>query len=109
MAISVTVSATQLAKIKTAIPLTSDDTDLNTEITDLVQECVNDLLPADVLTSAINLNDPMIFKAVKTYVKMHFGEPVDYDKLKVSYEVLKAQLGMSSDYGDYSMLEEDEE
>ena len=44
------------------------------------------------------MTDPLILRAVTTYVKMNFGLPEDYDKLKASYDEQKAQLGMATGY-----------
>ena len=93
--------ATVLGKVKTALRLTSDDEDLEDELLDLIQECISDLIPADVDETNIDLTDPLILKAVKTYCKLNFGQPDDYDRLKASYDELKKQLGMDSRYTNY--------
>ena len=43
--------------------------------------------------------DLLINQAVTTYVAMNFGNPVNYDKLKESYEAQKGSLRESSAYG----------
>lgn len=93
--------ATVLGKVKAALRLTSDDEDLEDELHDLIQECISDLIPADVDETNIDLTDPLILKAVKTYCKLNFGQPDDYDRLKASYDELKKQLGMDSRYTNY--------
>lgn len=93
-----TVSAEVLSKVKTALRLTSDDEELNAELEDLIEECKSDLIPADVADSNIDLSDPLILRAVKTYCKMSFGQIDDYDRLKASYDEQKKQLGMDSRY-----------
>lgn len=45
--------------------------------------------------------DPLITRAVILYCKLNFGEPdrVEFwDRLKASYDTLKAQLSMSTEY-----------
>lgn len=46
--------------------------------------------------------DPLVNQAVITYIKMNFGLPEDYDKLKKSYDEQKAQMGMATGYTDWS-------
>lgn len=45
------------------------------------------------------INDELVSRAVITYVRMMFGSPADYDRLKASYDEQKGQLRESSDYG----------
>ena len=47
------------------------------------------------------LRDPLAMRAVLTYVRMHFGSPDDYDRLKGSYDNQKAQLMTAEDYTDF--------
>lgn len=47
--------------------------------------------------------DAIINQAVITYVKMNFGIPEDYDRLKKSYDEQKAQLGMATNYTDWGL------
>ena len=42
--------------------------------------------------------DAIVSTAVITYVRLHFGQPEDYDRVKRSYDEQKAQLSMSSAY-----------
>lgn len=42
--------------------------------------------------------DDLVKRAVITYVKVHFGEPDEYDRLKASYDEQKAQLSMATGY-----------
>ena len=44
-------------------------------------------------------NDPLVVQAVKTYVRMSFGSPSDYDRLKRSYDEQKAQMQTATGYG----------
>lgn len=47
-------------------------------------------------------NDALTNKAIMTYVKMSFGAPANYDKLKASYDEQKAQLMNATGYTDWS-------
>lgn len=51
------------------------------------------------LDSIILMNNPLYVQAVKTYVRMNFGSPSDYDRLKRSYDEQKAQMQSASGYG----------
>ena len=66
------------------------------EITDLIDAGIDDLKIAGV--SNTSTTDPLIKRAVITYVKLHFGEPDQYDRLKMSYDEQKAQLSMATGY-----------
>lgn len=71
-------------------------TDFDSEINNLIAAALKDLGIAGV--STIEETDPLIITAVITYVKMHFGEPDEWDRLKRSYDEQKAQLGMATGY-----------
>lgn len=71
-------------------------TDFDSELNNLIAAALGDLGVAGV--STIEETDPLIITAVITYVKMHFGEPDEYDRLKRSYDEQKAQLGMATGY-----------
>ena len=45
--------------------------------------------------------DALINKAIMTYVRMSFGAPSNYDKLKASYDEQKAQMMMATGYTDW--------
>ena len=40
-------------------------------------------------------------RAIFTYVRMHFGSPDDYDRVKESYDTQKVTLMHASGYTDY--------
>lgn len=44
------------------------------------------------------VNDALVQRAVITYVKANFGEPVNYDRLAKIYDEQKAQLRMATGY-----------
>lgn len=47
--------------------------------------------------------DALVEKAIMTYVRMSFGSPSDYDRLKASYDEQKAQLMNATGYTDWSV------
>lgn len=87
--------STALAIIKLALRITTDDFD--TEICSLMTAALQDLGIAGV-NEYVSLKDPLVLLAVTTFVKMHFGEPDEYERLKKSYDEQKAQMSMSSNY-----------
>lgn len=89
-----------LTKAKDVLDITSDTFD--EEITDLIDAAFADLGIAGV-DPGMGDADPLIIRAVLTYVKAHFGEPADttYTRLKASYDEQKAQLQMATGYTDW--------
>ena len=83
-----------LEQIRRALRLTT--TAYDEEILSLQQAALLDLqATAGVVTESM---DPLILRAVITYVRMHFGTPENYAQLKASYDEQKAQLMMCSNY-----------
>lgn len=86
-----------LDKAKKALRLTTDAYD--EEITDLLAAAALDLGIAGVeLPSEL---DALCQRAVLTYVRLHFGSPEDYERLKTSYDEQKAQLRTATGYTDW--------
>lgn len=65
----------------------------DTEIQDLIKAAKEDLRSVGVLVSE---SDPLIRQAIKTYCRLHFGNPENPDRLHTSYAEQKAQLMTSS-------------
>lgn len=86
-----------LELVKLALRITTDAFD--NELNMLIEAAQTDLGIAGVVLPE-NL-DPICQRAVVTYCKLHFGEPDDYDRLKVSYDEQKAQLGMATGYTEW--------
>lgn len=80
--------------IKLALRITTDEFD--TELTALASACVLDLGIAGVKVPSEY--DDLVKLAIITYVKLHFGNPDNYERLKRSYDEQKAQLSMASGY-----------
>ena len=82
----------ELVKLALRIKTTAFDEELN----QLIEAAKIDLgFGGMVLPETI---DYIIKQAIITYVKMNFGLPEDYDRLKKSYDEQKAQLGTASGY-----------
>lgn len=88
--------AEALAKIKLRLRITTSAFD--EEITDLINAAMADLGIAGVDGENAIISNPLILTAVATYVKMMFGEPDEYDRLKASYDEQKAQLSMATGF-----------
>ena len=56
----------------------------------------------DAVTDASTLTDPLVVRAIITYVRMNFGSPGDYARVAESYELQKAQLMYADGYTNYS-------
>lgn len=88
-----------LARVKMALRITTNA--FNDEITGLISAALLDLglvgIEDDLLVTGTT--DELIITAVITYVKLHFGEPSDPDRLKRSYDEQKAQLITATGYG----------
>lgn len=51
------------------------------------------------VTVSRDVSDPLYTRAVITYVRVRFGSPDDYDRLKTAYDEQKAQLISATGYG----------
>lgn len=82
---------------KLALRITTNAFD--SEILALLQAALLDLGVAGVVVPT-GL-DVLVQQACITYVRMHFGQPDDYDRLKGSYDEQKAQLASCTGYTDW--------
>lgn len=83
-----------LNAVKMALRVTTDAFD--SEISDLIDAAVLDLGVAGVTND--DETDALVLMAVKTYCRLHFGEPEDFERLKASYDEQKAQMSMATGY-----------
>lgn len=83
-----------LEAVKRALRLTVNAYD--TELQELIDAALLDLGIAGVTGYAEN--DPLALMAVKTYCRMHFGSPDDYDRLAASYDAQKGALQIATGY-----------
>ena len=106
-----------LKECKQALRITTDAYD--GELCNLMRAAVMDLETAGVVipgrvafaasvstvstetTDNSTLKDPLVMRAVFTYVRVHFGSPPDFDRLKESYNAQKVQLMHASHYTIY--------
>lgn len=86
-----------LTIVKLALRIKGNDFDL--QLLDLIQSAQMDLGIAGVITPEDF--DAVTRTAVVTYVRMHFGQPDEYDQLKRSYDEQKAQLATSTGHTDW--------
>ena len=84
---------------KMAMRVTTSSYD--TEIQEYINSAMLDLGIAGV--EVPQTTDALLNKAILTYVRMSFGSPSDYDKLKESYDEQKAQLMNATGYTDWGV------
>jgi uncharacterized phage protein (predicted DNA packaging) len=86
--------------MKGLLRISASTTAFDTEIEDLIAAAQNDLILAGVLAAkAVDDTDPLIKRAVSSYVKANFGlDNPDAEKFQKSYDSLKAHLTLSQEY-----------
>ena len=52
-------------------------------------------------TDESTLDDELVMRAIITYVRVHFGSPPDYERVKASYDEQKVQLMHATGYTDW--------
>ena len=87
-----------LPAVKTALRISTDA--YNNEILDLIKAALKDMDIAGIVNN--NDSDPLILRAIITYCRLNFGQPDDYDRLKLSYDEQKAQLSMATGYTEWT-------
>ena len=92
------VAVETLAAVKLALDVTVDDYDA--EISDLIEAALLDMKSVGVDTDTMG-EDKLVLQAVKTYCRMHFQSPADYDRLEKSYDQQVTRLMHASGYTDY--------
>lgn len=90
------VSSDYVAAIRQRLRLTTDDFD--NELTDLINAARADLALGGVVEEKANdETDPLILKAVETYVKAEFGlDNEDADRYRASYKEQRNSLTLPS-------------
>ena len=86
-----------LASAKMALRISTDVFD--PEILQLLEAALLDMGVAGVMIPSET--DELVRRAAITYVRMHFGQPDDYDRLKESYDEQKGQLATCTGYTDW--------
>ena len=76
----------------------------DSEISDLIDAAAADLLHRNAIQEAqlegVDI-DPLIKRAIMTYVRAFFGTPEDPERLKADYDEQKATLMMTSGFTDW--------
>lgn len=85
-----------LTAVKLALRITTNAFD--SELNALIQAAMKDLGIAGIDAETL-ADDALVAQAIKTYVRMSFGSPSDYDRLKRSYDEQKAQMQTATGYG----------
>ena len=85
-----------LQAVKLALRVVTDAYD--NEISALIASALADIGITGTDAESLS-DDPLVVQAIKTYVRMNFGSPSDYDRLKRSYDEQKAQLQTATGYG----------
>ena len=83
-----------LTAAKIALRITT--TAFDAQISDLIDAALLDLEAAGVINA--DPNDALVRQAVITYVRLHFGEPDEWDRIKASYDEQKAQMSTRTGY-----------
>lgn len=93
------VTSGYLAKMRRALRI-GQSTDIDAEITDLVEECRHDLMQLGVLsTKANDETDSLILGAVRGFVRWKFGlNNPDADRLHAEYDIMRDELRRRGDY-----------
>lgn len=92
------ISDSYLASVRLSVRNTS--TAFDSEITDLINAARADLVLGGVNEDKANdESDPLILRAVQTYVKAEFGlDNPDADKYRAAYKELRNGLTLSDSY-----------
>lgn len=86
-----------LTKAKTALRVTS--TAFDDEIKDIISAGYEDLETRGVqIVVSENSVSPMVLRALMTYVRMHFGDPDNWERLRDAYDRQLGQLMTTSGY-----------
>jgi hypothetical protein len=82
-----------LPKIKDALRITH--TDMDVELTDIINACKQDMELAGVVN--ITEDEPLVIRAVILYAKAHFSFSDDGNKFQQSYDGVKNLLRLSGE------------
>ena len=92
-----TTLAILLDKAKVTLRITTEAFD--EEISDILQAGYQDLTTRGVIIEDDNgVIAPLVVRALMTYVRLHFGDPDNPERLKESYDEQKGQLMITSGF-----------
>lgn len=94
-----TQTNTTLAAVKLAMAITTEAYD--SEISALITAALLDLGVSGVITEE---PDELVLQAVKTYCRMNFQSPPDYDRLAESYRNQKSLLMCATGYTNWGAV-----
>lgn len=92
------------AKLRLRLHITAFDE----EIKDLINAAAADLVRHNAIQESqleAETIDPLIKRAIMTYVRAFFGDPEDPERLKEDYENQKAMLMTTSGYTDWGDID----
>lgn len=92
---------TTLAAVKLSMGITA--TIYDSEISSLIDAAKLDLQLA--LGKEVDQSDALVLQAIKTYCRMSFRSPTDYDRLRASYEAQKGMLQIATGYTDWGDID----
>jgi hypothetical protein len=97
--------------VKTALRVSTTDSDITAQIQQIIDEAQLDLSrTADISASAFTTHDALIKGAICCYARFVWSEdPNEKALLKQCYDDYKGKLSMSSAYGTYPADEEPDE
>lgn len=91
---------TILDDVKTVLRVSG--TDLDSEITDLIDTAKADLFLSGIVV--VDDTDPLIKRALIVYCKANFGwDNPEAERLQKSYDMLKSHLLLTQDYNSYTL------
>ena len=96
---NVTLKTSLIVDAKLRLRLHTDA--FNAEIGDLIEAAANDQLRRNAVQQAqldADSADPLIKRAILTYVRAFFGDPENAERYKADYDEQKATLMMTSGY-----------
>lgn len=93
-----------IEKMRAALRISSTADVITTEIQDIIEACKADLQKVGVKN--IDESDPLIVRAITLYTKAEFGFNDKSEQFRKSYDILKAELSLDSDYNTAATINE---
>lgn len=88
-----------LKEAKKVLRIENVDNDaINTEIQDLIEDCKKDLISIGLDETKIVETDIRIKRTILIYVKAHFGDNPNFERLNNLYLQRKRELDLSNEY-----------
>lgn len=88
-----------LEKVKIALRVEAEDTDLDGDIQDTIDAAIADMKLCGIIEEKILETDAIIMRAIKTFCKSEYStDDKEAKRYKESYEMIRNHLAMSTDY-----------